>query len=360
MANKNKKVDEKDFVKLIVIIGVLVLSYFVYANFIPKNSQTTIKIDVIEITKDCTDCFDVSLIANSLAETGAEVDDHDVYTYDSKEGQSAISKYGIEKFPALIVESKNINDIGLEGAFDITDNYAVFKMNVPYVKEDSENVKGIVSMIEIQPECDNCFPLSPVKGKFEELGIKVINYEIVKDDSARGQELIDKYNLEFAPALLISKDIDEYAWIMAEARGALKDLGDYYLFKDAIAPYKDLKSDSIKGEVEITMLTDSNCTDCFDVNGLKQSFQGMGVYFSDEKVLDIVAAEGMAFAKRYNITKAPMVVLSKEILDYVQLRDILFEAGTFDEEDQSFVFRKPEAVGKISIINEEEGQNGSR
>ncbi len=349
MIKWNSKVNEKDYVRFVVIIGVLVLGYFVYANFIPKNFDNTLKIDVVEISVDCADCFDFSGFNKSLQEKGIKIDDYDVYAYNSSKGKKAIKKYGIKKLPALIVVSKDVGSMDIEGVFDVKDDYAVLKRNVPYVDE-SGKVRGLVDMIEVDANCENCFPLAPLKNKFEQMGVKMNEYEVVGAGSARGLEMVKKYNLDFAPALLISKNIDEYGWIMSEIKGLLVDKGDYYLFNSAIAPYKDLTNDVVRGNVRITLLEDSSCKDCFDVNKLKESFQAAGVSFISEKVLDISSFEGKAFAKKYNVTAVPTVVLSKEILDYSQIRGALKDAGTFDEKDQSFVFRKLDAIGKFREV----------
>lgn len=343
----NKKVGEKDFVRLAIIIAVLVFGYFVYANFIPKNFESTLKIDIIEISTECVDCVNLSVISASLVDLGVEIDDHDVYASDSSEGKKMIEKYEITKVPALIVVSKKIDEVGIDEAFDVKDGYAVFGMNTPYIEVDSGKLRGVVNMIEIVPECNECFSLTSIKAQFDKMGISVGSYEIVGAESPRGLSLIEGLGLEFSPALLISRNIEEYDWIMPSLKGALTIKGEYYLFETPIAPYKDLADGNIKGIVDITSIIDSSCETCFDVDELKQSFQAMNVYFGDEKTLDISSTEGKKFAKKYNVTAVPTVVLSKEILDYPQLREILVNVGTFDESDQSFVFRDLKALGEF-------------
>jgi hypothetical protein len=345
----DKKVNEKDYVRLAIIIGVLVLAYFVYVNFIPKNfgGSSSLKIDIIEISADCADCVDLSTVSASFSDIGVEIDDHDVYAYDSSKGQEMIEKYGIEKVPTMIVVSKKVSELGLEGAFDVKENYAVFDMNAPYIELASGKLRGVVDMIEISPQCDECLSLMPLKAQFESMGVIVGSYEVVGAKSVRGSNLIEGLGLDFAPALLISKNLEEYGWIISSIGEALEDRGDYYLFKSAVPPYKDLKTGQVKGLVDITLVDDAGCEECFDVDELKQAFLAMGVNLDNEKSLDISSSEGKKFARRYNITAVPTVVLSKEILDYPQMREVLGQVGTFDEDDQSFVFRSLEQVGEF-------------
>jgi len=347
----NKKVDENDYVKLIVIVGVLVLAYFVYSNFVPKNIGGSLSVDVIEISVDCKECVDSSTVVDGLSSLGVGVDDYDTYSSDSAKGKKMIEKYGITRLPALILTSRHISEMGLEGAFDVKDNYAVFNMNVPYVDMDSGEVEGLVRAIEVSPNCENCFSLSSLKGQLEKMGIRFADYRIVGAESVEGLAVIQENKLTFAPALLISKDIDKYDWIVESIKSSLEDRGEYYLLKSPVAPYKDLVSDSVRGVVSITLLNDSSCEDCFDVGELRQAFQQMGVYFVDEKILDVSSVEGKAFVLKYNVTKVPTLVLSKEILDYAQLREVLGSVGTFDDKDQSFVFRKIEDVGEYVEVD---------
>lgn len=350
-SNWDKKVGEKDYVRLAIIVGVLVLAYFVYANFIPKNFDSAMKVDVIEITADCADCANLSMASLSLAERGIEIDDYDVYAYDSDKGRKMMEKYGIEKVPASIVVSKRVSELDLDGIFDVRDDYAVFDLVVPYLDVESGEVRGVVDMIEIVPECEECFSLMPLKTQFERMAVNVDNYEIVGAESAKGLGLINDYELTFAPAVLISKNIDEYGWVMPNIEKLLEDKGDYYLFNAPVAPYKDLIAGEVKGVVDVVSVVDFSCEECFDIEELKQSFLSMGVYFGEEKTLDVSSSEGKRFVKKYNITAVPTVVLSKAILDYPQLKDILFGVGTFDEEDQSFVFRKLEALGEFVEVD---------
>jgi hypothetical protein len=347
----NKKVDEKDYVKLAVIVGVLVLGYFVYVNFVPKTFDDSLMIDIVEIDVECPECVDISGLTAKLAQLGVEVGDHDIFEYDSVDGRKMIEKYGIERVPALIIVSKEFDEDSIKGAFDLYDGYSVFKMNVPYLDVNSGEVKGLVSITEVSPDCENCYPLTSLKDQFEQLGVRFNGYEIVLAESKEGSDLIDKYDLEFAPALLISKNIDEYSWVMSDIGNALEDRGEYYLFSTPVTPYKDLLSGETKGGVKVTLINDSSCADCFDIYGLKQLFQKMGVFFTSEEVLDISSFAGKSFAKKYNVTKVPTVVLSKEILDYPQFMDALSEVGSFDEVDQSFVFRKLDLVGKFKEVS---------
>ena len=199
--NWNKNVDEKDYVKLMVIIGVFVLAYFVYSNFVPKNFNDSLSVDVVEISAECEQCVDFSGAVEGLSEMGVEVDEYDIFGYNTKKGKEMIEKYKIERVPALILVSRGVGEIGLEATFDVRDNYAVFNKNAPYVDKDSGEVKGLVNFVEISPDCEICLPLLPLKSQLEQIGVKVNNYEIVEAESTKGLEIIEKNGLDFKESL---------------------------------------------------------------------------------------------------------------------------------------------------------------
>ena len=67
--NWNEKINEKDYLIAILIASVIVLSFFVYANFIPKSySVKKTSVNIIKIIGNCEECFDIDSFASSLAE----------------------------------------------------------------------------------------------------------------------------------------------------------------------------------------------------------------------------------------------------------------------------------------------------
>ena len=235
--------------------------------------------------------------------------------------------------------SKNIDQIGLSNYFKINSDYAIFDKAVPYIEKETKNKRGLVDIIEIIPDCDVCFPLTPVKSQFENMGIYVNNYKKISSNSSEGKSLVQKNNLDFAPALLTSNEIESYDWIFPEMKEYFIEKNEYFLFKEKIPPYVDLNSGRIKGIVNITFITDNSCEECFNVTELKKSFESYGVYFGNETTIDISSNKGKIIISRYNVTAVPTIMLSKEILDYNQLREVLKNVGTFDDTNQNFVFR---------------------
>ncbi len=344
----NKKVTEKDIAVFLVIVGVIVGFYFVYVNFIPKtlfNREKQISVEIIEITGDCEDCFDLEPLTQGLLSENVKLKSKKSLEYGSEEAKKLIDKYSIEKVPALVVISKNIDELDVNTQFfELGDNYAVFDKAVPYIDFETDEVKGLVELKEIYDStCEDCSSLSGFQKQLEDVGVKVKNYKAVESSTDEGKVLIEENSLSFVPTLLISKEIEEYWWIFEQLKSSLIENENYYVLENPVSPYKDLASGKVKGKVDITYLTDSSCEDCYNATQLKSSFQSLGVYIDEEKTYDVSSSIGKSLLGKYNITAVPTVILSKELGDYKSLKEMLEEIGTF-ESDGSFVFRKLEVL----------------
>jgi len=350
--------EEKGLLITIVILGIII-AYLISYVYFPSNSQNIpdqIKIDIIKIEGDCVDCFNVDDLSNALVEANnLGVTSEKVLSLGSTEATDAINKYGVTSVPAIIILSKDLEKISFEeNLFTIKEDYAMFDKGVPYIDLSTNTIEGLVDFVEIKADnCLECTPLSQIKAQFGQLGIKENNYEIIESTSARGKELIEQNNLEFAPALLVGKNIEEYWWVFGNLKNAVVETSDYYVFRNPVAPYVDLAGNSVKGKVNITYLENSSCEDCFNATGLKGSFQQAGVYFEEEKFVDVETAHGKSLLKKYNITSIPTILLSNGIADYPVLAQPLAKVGTF-ERDGTFVFR---AIDSLNVKYQEIGDD---
>lgn len=351
----NKKVSEKDYLIAIIIISSIAVLFFVYVNFMPKNlfnSESKISIEIIEITTNgCEDCFNVSGLANSLIKDNTKVKSRESFNYDSKEGEELIKKYNLKQVPALILISNKLDNIeGLGEIFSIDGKKAIFDKAVPYIDLNLRDVKGLVNLIEIQDSsCGDCMPLSNIQNSLKDAGIKIKNYEIINSLSENGKNLIQENDLKFTPSLLISKDIEKYWWIFPKIKNAFIEKENYYLLNMQLPPYKEISSGKVKGKVDLTYINDKSCSDCFNITELKGSFQGLGIFINSEKYIDVSASDGKEIIAKYNITKVPTIILSKEISDYETLNKQLLQIGTF-EKDEVFVFRE---LDKLNVKYQE-------
>lgn len=331
---------EENLMWIIAILVGMIIILSLFPNIVPKfNYENKYKVKIIEISGDCKDCFDLSALTKGFEKSNIKLEKENI-DYRSEEAEKLIEKYSIKRIPALIIISKNLEKIGLDNnVFSLKENYAVFDKSVPYLDLNSGEIMGIVDLKEVSDsKCLECKSLSGMKEQFKSSGIKVRNYEVVPAESEAGKLLIKENNLSFLPALLTSKNIEEYWWIFPNIISLLDEKEDYFAFKNPAFPYKEISTGKIKGKVGITYLENKSCLECFNASILKEAFQEIGVYIDREVHIDISSAEGKALVKNYNITGIPTIILSDEISDYLAIKGILEKVGTY--EGKKFVFRK--------------------
>jgi len=97
--------------------------------------------------------------------------------------------------------------------------------------------------------------------------------------------------------------------------------------------------------VQLTLLTASNCAQCFDITQVTSALGQMGVNITEQKSVDGLSDEGKALTGKYNISKLPAAVITGEIdaLKDMPLRQVE-GAIVFDQVPAPYV---DVATGKI-------------
>ena len=141
----------------------------------------------------------------------------------------------------------------------------------PAQKEKTPEIiqKEIVMNI-LGADCKECFNISVAKDFINQQ--KTIKLKEVKEFSIEdSKELVEKYNISRLPAIVITGDISNLTipnFNKAE---------DALIFDKAPAPYYDVATKSIKGKVNVIVLKDEACAECFDMSKIVQQMEAAGV-----------------------------------------------------------------------------------
>ncbi|MFQ5531590.1 MAG: hypothetical protein ACE5ES_03165, partial [Candidatus Nanoarchaeia archaeon] len=338
-------------VSILIIILILVVTPIDLPFDLPSISlpekQPSMKITTIN-SESCDECFNISSIIQELENDGTiKITSMENIDLNSEKAQNLIQEFNLDRLPVLIMETKNFeltnSQIFSEDIFTVKENFIVFERSVPYLDIGTGKVNGLVDFVEIQdPSCEECLGYSQIRELFVNLEVVEESYEFLDTNSERGKKLLDLNNINFAPSLLISKNIEEYWWVFDGLIDGLEEKENYYLVTRKVYPLKDLDSGEIKGLTEFTYLVDETCEDCYDPKDLKDSFQNLGVFIQSERDVDISSDEGKELIKLYNIKRIPTIIVSEELQDYEDLRDLLGSSGT--TENGIFVFRDVERL----------------
>jgi len=112
-----------------------------------------------------------------------------------------------------------------------------------------------------------------------------------------------------------------------------------FVFNYFLAPYFDLVSNSIKGNVTVTFISDKTCKECYDINPFKQILaNNLGMINPTIIILDKSDIAAQSLIRKYKMESIPAFVISGEVSEYPGLTGIWFQIGTL-EKDGNYVLR---------------------
>lgn len=347
---------------IILLIGLLLISILNITNLavtdfavkerarIIKEFNEPSKIQLYVI--DCEGCFDVSPIVDSIKGKNVNVTKEESLNPYSDESKNLIEEYEIENLPSILILGEIDDDkISFNNFKPIKDALVLDKISPPYLDLKYKRIRGKVTIKEIlDSSCDDCIPLAPIAESLAQAGVFIEEWEKIEYNSAEGKGLISKFGVKKVPAVLISEDIDYYEEIKQSlSQLNLTKKNRFYALHSTLPPYRDLAKNKIVGLVELIMITDNSCSDCYDVNVNKQILQRFGIKIKDENTYDASSPEGENLISKYSIEKVPIIILSPEAEEYSSFVSAWKSIGT-EESDGWFIMRKPEMIGIVKNL----------
>jgi hypothetical protein len=348
---------------LVVVVAVNVATSFSISKGLKEKAAAAedaarpAEIEMIVVTNsECPNCFDSSLLTEFVRSSNVNVKNEKTIEFDSAEAKELTAKYGIQIVPALVVTGE-IDKASLEG-FEKRDDALVFtKISPPYTDVSDGSVKGLVAVYLLKDDsCEKCNDLSSLIGQITFSGIKITEQRNISAGSPEGAAFAQKYNINFIPSMILSKEAGVYELIQ-QAWGQIgsKEADGSYVLRTPYPPFINLTTLETKGLVDVTYLADDSCSDCYDVKTHKEiltSPNSFALIFNSEETVDISGAKGKELIAKYNITMAPAVILSKAAGDYPSSEGLTQFFSV--ESDGTYVFRQPAVLGnyKDLITNE--------
>ena len=354
----NKLNLENIFIGLIVLLGIIVIVNIVLTfnlNKDLKKSTATIqekskpaKVELVLIKNSkCSDCSDISTVANHIKNSNVNVTKETMLEFDSKEGKEIIGRYKIERVPAVVLTGE-IDKVNIQGLEKKENALLLTKVEPPYTNAATGKIEGRVILFYLKdPACEKCSDLTPLISQIKNAGVKISEEKTIEPSSDQGKELIKKYSIDFAPTIILSKDAAAYS-IMLQAWPQIgsKEADGSYVLRLVNPPFINLTSGKLRGLVNIIYLTDKSCAECYDVNQHREILANPRTFamkFEKEETLDISDSRGKEMIDKYNITQVPTVILSDEIGVYPST--LALKQFFSVEKDGSYIFRKVSVVG---------------
>lgn len=313
-----------------------------------KEKLNLAKVELIIVKNSkCTDCSGISAAVSSLKKVNVNITKETILEFDSREGRELISKYNIQKIPTVVVTGE-IGKFNVEGLEKKEDALLLANPEAPYTNAATGKIEGRVTLYHLKDaSCEKCSDLTPLISQIKGAGVKIYEEKIIAIDSDEGKAITKKYNIGFAPAIVLSKDASAYEIVQkAWPQIGSKESDGYYVLRLANAPFINLTSGKLSGIVDITYLTDKSCAECYNVSLHKEILanpQNFAITIGKEETYDISDAQGKELIRKYNITGVPTAILSDEIRAYPSY-NVLSQLFSF-EKDGFHVFRKLSLVG---------------
>ena len=190
----------------------------------------------------------------------------------------------------------------------LVNSYSILKLakGLDLLSEKSKPVS--VELLSLDCDSDKCADLDEELAQLKSHNMLDVDKETsLNFDEAK--DIIAKYSIKHLPALIVKGDVDKI-----ELTGYRRE-GDALVLESKTAPYEDAVTGAVAGLVKSVVVYDPNCKDkcpnlSMIVNGLEQN----GVVFTEKTML--TSAEAKELLEINNITRLPLLALSKEFSEY--------------------------------------------
>ena len=196
------------------------------------------------------------------------------------------------------------------------------------IKEAKESARPAdISLTIINADCKDCKDINELIDMIKNANVNIKEETTLTQSEA--SDLIAKYGIQKLPSVIITGEIDKVKITGFEQKD------DVLIFNTQLPPYFDLKTNNIVGLVELTLITDPSCTECTD---LTDSIVGLKQAMTVSKENTLTRTQASSLIAKYNITKLPSIILSKDASAYADIVSAWNSYGT-KEEDGSLIFR---------------------
>jgi len=345
-----KKNIEKYYMAGAILLLSLLMLNFINVNFLTgqlsqmaENARPA-RINVTILESDCTYCYNITATANML--NNYNITSEQTYSLGSAEASKLIQQYGITKLPTIIITGE-LNKTLITGYKNTTNALIFDTQKAPYYDLAKSKVTGQVSATIIaESDCAVCQNMNSVITQLSQAGVYIKQTTTKERENATS--IITQYNITKLPALILSKEIDDYNSSSSLTQIGFQNKGELIL-QATTAPYSDAMTGATRGETQLIILNDSACGNCTDIGGMNKQIltQGYGLYITNTTTIDINSTEGMALIAKYNITKVPTTISTGDVSVYAALSQVWPQVGSV-ESDGNYVFRTLTVLGNVT------------
>jgi hypothetical protein len=187
-------------------------------------------------------------------------------------------------------------------------------------------------------ECADCYNISTVISKLKNLNVNITSKDVIDWKSSNAKELIQKYNIQSVPTLLVFGEINKSSSLVSFWNTYGEKREDALVLTKQTPIYYDTATGNAIGRVSAIYLNATKCTECVDQSGWIDTFKQNDIIMDGVTYVDVDSPQGTELADKYNISFVPTFIFSSDMGAYDIIKQNWNGLGTV-EEDGSYVLR---------------------
>lgn len=186
--------------------------------------------------------------------------------------------------------------------------------------------------------CGDCFDLNTILDQIKKENVKINSNQTIDGASEEGKQLIEKFAIKKLPTFLVKGELEKNAVLTKFFSQAGDTAENTFIFRQTGGPYVDTATGKIKGRLNLVLITDITCTECYDVTQHETILRQFGMQ-PTSKVVDVKSVEGKSLVNKYGIKMVPAFVLTGDVAAYPSFKPVWPEVGVIAS-DGAYVFTK--------------------
>jgi len=194
----------------------------------------------------------------------------------------------------------------------------LFEQGLEEAKKAAIPAKVELVVISAQ-SCDDCYGTDKIIEVISSTGVNVTDTKEVDFSSGEGKALVEKYGIKKVPTLIITGEINRSRSLISVLGQMGEEAGEGYVITRLIPPFVEVSTGTVKGIVSLTHLKKDNCDECYNLSPIIDQLSQVGMKIGNLKEIDINTKEGKALIKKYDIQKAPVIIINNEVEAYPEI-----------------------------------------
>lgn len=217
--------------------------------------------------------------------------------------------------------------------FVLLNFYFVYQMkgSIKTTPEQPQALPQVELSIITTPDCPDCFDIETISRMIRRARLNITKESQYPWNSDEAKTIITQSNISHAPALVLSGQVQS---LYMEP---LVPYGNQLVFDYSTPPYIEVATGQVLGRARLMVLDAQGCAKCFNVSSVLDQIQHV-VKVSNMTRVSYKDPHAKALIKKYNISRVPSVILSKDAELYLVVNRSWNSLGTW-EEDGSMVLR---------------------